>query len=208
MRVLAGCLRNPQLSLSDQIWSDVMKSTLRVPDPSSVGQTRADRWHITQMPFLIFAPILIWFFTDYFSPTIYTNGTNSSVTDEDTCSSWHCNWERVIFGGILFFRLMVGACVTQSHIYVELDWWWEHKCALLTISIYLTAYLYVGLALRFCLALKCTRAFLVPFWHGTKFCENPDVRFNFGYFGLPLCQKYPENLDVRFRGYFWPNGWS
>ena len=63
-----------------------MKSTLRVPDPSSVGQTTADRWHITQMPSLIFAPILVlelWFFTDYLSPTIYTNGTNSSVTDED-----------------------------------------------------------------------------------------------------------------------------
>ena len=36
---------------------------------------------------------------------------------------------------------------------------------------------------RFCLALKYTRAFLVPFWHGTKFCENPEVCFNFGYFG-------------------------
>ena len=152
MLISASRSSEKSTSLSDQIWSVVMKPTFRVSDPSSVGQTRAYHSNalfdiLSHLDFrALFVPRL--FITQHL-----TNGTNSSVTDEDICSSWHCNWERVISGGILFFSWW-WELVLHIHTYIELDWWWDHKCAVLTISIYLAAYLYVGLVQKILSCIK------------------------------------------------------
>ena len=70
----------------------------------------------------------------------------------------------------------MGACVTHSHICGARLMVGTQMCSTYHFNLLLFANLYEGLVQRFFLALKCTIAFLVLFWHGTKFCGNPDVR--------------------------------
>ena len=151
---LAGRLRNPQVCLikSDQLWWNPPTCAWSVFCWTDHG------WQVAYHSNALFDILSHLDFRALFVPRLFitqhlTNGTNSSVTDEDTCSSWHCNWERVISGGILFFSWW-WELVLHTHTYIELDWWWEHKCALLTISIYLAAYLYVGLVQKILSCIK------------------------------------------------------
>ena len=99
----------------------------------------------------------------------------------------------------------MGACVTHSHICGARLMVGTQMCSTYHFNL-------LGCIIRCRVGpkiLPCAQEHS-SYQFGTElsFAKTRSVFLYFGSFGLPLCQKYPENLDVRFWGFFCPNGWS